>query len=185
MPSRARPKGREPPSVELLRLGHRAGRDPRLTTHLALVARAFGAPRMYLHPPDPAISERLESVARRWGGTFEVLGVEDWKRTVREFDGLVVHLTMYGLPIDRVAARLARSHRLLVVVGGAKVPPALYQLAGVNVAVGNQPQSEVGAAAVFLDRVRGGVHASDFAGAEQTIVPRARGKVVRTNRPRR
>ncbi|MCI4344332.1 MAG: tRNA (cytidine(56)-2'-O)-methyltransferase [Thermoplasmata archaeon] len=184
MPSRARPKGRGVPSVELLRLGHRAGRDPRLTTHLALVARAFGARRMYLHPPDPAIAERLAAVARRWGGTFEVVGVEDWRRTVREFDGLVVHLTMYGLSLERVAPRLARASHLLVVVGGAKVPPALYGLAGVNVAVGHQPHSEVGAAAVFLDRVRGGVPASEFVGAECTIVPRARGKSVRTARSR-
>jgi tRNA (cytidine56-2'-O)-methyltransferase len=141
---------------------------------------------MYLHPPDPAIAERLAAVARRWGGAFEVVGVDDWRRTVREFDGLVVHLTMYGLPIEKVAARLARRARLLVVVGGAKVPPALYQLAGANVSVGNQPHSEVGATAVFLDRVRGGVRAEDFGGAERTIVPRAHGKSVRTaRRPRR
>ena len=137
---------------------------------------------MYLHPPDPQIAERLSAVGRRWGGEFEVVGVDDWRRTLREFDGLVVHLTMYGLPIERVAPRLARAARLLVVVGGAKVPPALYELAGVNVAVGNQPHSEVGAAAVFLDRVRGGVRPTDFAGAERTIVPRARGKLVRSAR---
>ena len=29
--------------VTILRLGYRRGRDPRITTHLALVARALGA----------------------------------------------------------------------------------------------------------------------------------------------
>ena len=29
--------------LEVLRLGYRRGRDPRITTHLALVARAMGA----------------------------------------------------------------------------------------------------------------------------------------------
>ena len=29
--------------IEVLRLGHRKGRDPRITTHLALVSRAMGA----------------------------------------------------------------------------------------------------------------------------------------------
>ena len=29
--------------VTILRLGYRLGRDPRITTHLALVARALGA----------------------------------------------------------------------------------------------------------------------------------------------
>ena len=30
-------------AIEVLRLGHRVGRDPRITTHLALVSRAMGA----------------------------------------------------------------------------------------------------------------------------------------------
>ena len=34
--------------VDVLRLGHRKGRDPRITTHLALVGRAFGAHRFLL-----------------------------------------------------------------------------------------------------------------------------------------
>ena len=29
--------------LDILRLGYRRGRDPRITTHLALVARAMGA----------------------------------------------------------------------------------------------------------------------------------------------
>ena len=34
--------------IEVLRLGHRMGRDPRITTHLALVSRAMGAKKFVL-----------------------------------------------------------------------------------------------------------------------------------------
>lgn len=166
------------PAVSVLRLGHRAGRDPRLTTHVALVARALGAQRLYLEPPDDALAGRVAQVARTWGGAFEVVGVRDWKRLVRQFDGCVAHLTMYGQPLERVAPRIRRAGAVLAVVGGAKVPPDLYRLATVNVAVGHQPQSEVGALALFLDRVVGPPPRASWAGATHRIVPRARGKRV-------
>ena len=34
--------------IEVLRLGHRVGRDPRITTHLALVSRAMGVKKFTL-----------------------------------------------------------------------------------------------------------------------------------------
>ena len=33
--------------IEVLRLGHRISRDKRISTHVALVARAFGASKIY------------------------------------------------------------------------------------------------------------------------------------------
>ncbi|MGD0718093.1 MAG: tRNA (cytidine(56)-2'-O)-methyltransferase [Thermoplasmata archaeon] len=172
------PRRRTRPEVSVLRIGHRAGRDPRLTTHVALTARALGASRMYLHPPDPELAARLGRVAERWGGSFTVNGVEQWRPFVRDWDGAVVHLTMYGIPIDRAAARIRRHRRVLLVVGGAKVPPQLYRLAQYNVAVGNQPHSEVAAVAIVLDRLLGGPPPRSFRGATQRIVPSARGKKV-------
>ncbi|MCK7488956.1 MAG: hypothetical protein MZU79_00960 [Anaerotruncus sp.] len=41
----------------------------------------------------------------------------------------------------------------MIVVGAEKVPPEIYQLADWNVAVGNQPHSEVAALAITLDRI--------------------------------
>jgi tRNA (cytidine56-2'-O)-methyltransferase len=146
-PRRPRSTG---PAISVLRLGHRAGRDPRLTTHVALTARAFGAERLYLHPPDPALAERVAAVGRTWGGGFEILGAPDWRSVVRSFDGGVVHLTMYGEPMAKRLPLLRRQHRLLVVVGGAKVPSEAYERATWNVAVGHQPHSEVAALAVLL-----------------------------------
>jgi len=166
------------PRVELLRVGHRPGRDPRLTTHLALVARAFGARRMHLHPPDPRVSDSLAGVRERWGGSFEVVPAPNWRTVVRDAPGAVVHLTMYGQPLARLLPRLAEERDLLLVVGGAKVPAALYREATHNVSVGSQPHSEVAAVAVILERLLGLPGTRPFAGARQRIVPQARGKRV-------
>jgi len=176
--SRSPSPRRRPPEVSVLRVGHRPGRDPRLTTHLALAARAFGAQRMYLHPADLGLAERISAVGRRWGTGFEVVSVDDWKSVVRSFPGAVVHLTMYGLPLERCLPRLARQKRLLLVVGGAKVPPELYRLATFNVAVGHQPHSEVAAVAVTLERLLGIPPPVRAGGAPHRIVPSARGKRV-------
>jgi tRNA (cytidine56-2'-O)-methyltransferase len=174
---RARPR-RNAPAVEVLRIGHRAGRDPRLSTHLALAARALGAERMHLEPPDPDLARRLAAVGRRWGGTFEVVGTQDWKGTVRDFPGTVVHLTMYGEPLRRVLPALRRRRQILAVVGGAKVPAELYRLADRNVAVGHQPHSEVAALAILLSELRGVPGPGAWPGALSHIVPMRRGKRV-------
>jgi tRNA (cytidine56-2'-O)-methyltransferase len=170
------------PRVSVLRVGHRAGRDPRLTTHLALAARALGAERMYLHPPDPDLEARIAEVVAEWGGRFEVVGVSDWKRVVREAPGPVLHLTMYGLPLDRVLRRHADASDLLLVVGGAKVPSSLYRLADANVAVGHQPHSEVAALAVVLSRLLGVPGPTPPPGARRAILPSASGKRYRSSR---
>ncbi|MGA7924254.1 MAG: tRNA (cytidine(56)-2'-O)-methyltransferase [Thermoplasmata archaeon] len=166
------------PDVAVLRIGHRPGRDPRLTTHVALAARAFGAGALYVHPPDPGLSERLEAVARRWGGSFRVMGVTDWRSFVRHWKGAVVHLTMYGEALPAVIPRLRRRHRILLVVGGAKVPPSLYSIADVNVAIGHQPHSEVAAVAIMLERLFGWPGGEPWDGARQVIRPSPRGKDV-------
>jgi tRNA (cytidine56-2'-O)-methyltransferase len=178
-----RPARRSPSlDIDVLRLGHRAGRDPRLTTHVALAARALGARRLFLEPPDPALSERLRAVGARWGGAFAVEGVRDWRRLVREYPGVVVHLTMYGRPLAEVRRRLPRTGPLLLVVGGAKVPSEMYARATLNVAVGHQPHSEVAALAVVLAELLGVPGPGPWPGATHAIVPRARGKAVRSVR---
>ncbi|MGP8159452.1 MAG: tRNA (cytidine(56)-2'-O)-methyltransferase [Thermoplasmata archaeon] len=176
---------RPPPEVSVLRVGHRPGRDPRLTTHVALAARAFGARRMYLHPRDDALAERIAAVTDRWGGDFAVVPVDDWKSLLRTFPGTVVHLTMYGLPLEKNLPRLARLRRILLVVGGAKVPPELYRRAKYNVAVGHQPHSEVAAVAVTLERLLGLPLPARPGAAPQRIVPSARGKRIVGGRRRR
>ncbi|MCI4348892.1 MAG: tRNA (cytidine(56)-2'-O)-methyltransferase [Thermoplasmata archaeon] len=176
--SRPRPRNSPGPSVDVLRIGHRPGRDPRLTTHLALAARAFGAERLLLHPPDPELARRIDAVRARWGGNFQVEGCPDWKKAIRAFEGPVVHLTMYGLPLSSVRRSLRKARRLLVVAGGAKVPRELYAIATYNVAIEPQPHSEVAALAVFLDRLLGPPGRHRWKGAQQRIRPSSRGKRI-------
>lgn len=164
--------------VEVLRIGHRPGRDPRLTTHLALAARAMGAARLHLQPGDPAITEHLEDVRRRFGGEFRVEPLKEWRSFLKSWPGTSLHLTMYGEDLDEALPRVTLKEPVLVVVGGAKVPPELYRMATHNVAVTHQPHSEVAALALTLDRLIGTPHGPPPPGARLEILPSARGKRV-------
>ena len=46
--------------VEVLRIGQRVVRDDRVTTHVALVARAFGASKIYMNEVDPEIENTIK-----------------------------------------------------------------------------------------------------------------------------
>ena len=41
--------------IEVLRIGQRVVRDDRVTTHVALVARSFGAQKIYMDEVNPEI----------------------------------------------------------------------------------------------------------------------------------
>lgn len=144
------------PRVAVLRIGHREQRDARVTTHVALAARAFGAERMFLSRKDPSVIESIRRVVSRWGGDFAVEDGVEWKKVIsawRSEGGAVVHLTMYGEPLPEAIGRIRGHDRILVVVGAEKVPGELYALADYNVSVTSQPHSEISSLAVFLDRL--------------------------------
>ena len=140
--------------LDVLRLGYRKGRDPRITTHLALVARAMGADGFLLAgDEDKEMFENLESVSERFGGSLEtshVKGMSHLKKHVQD-GGVAVHLTMYGEPFRKAIPKIRRDRPVVIVVGGAKVPGDDYKICQHNVAVGNQPHSEVAALALFMD----------------------------------
>jgi len=166
--------------VRVLRLGHRPERDQRVTTHVGLTARALGARGMYLAGRDAGIVAGIRDVVSRWGGDFFVEDGVPWKKCIREWKasgGVVVHLTMYGEPVQERVADIRENDRILVVVGAEKVPGEIYLLADYNIAVTNQPHSEVAGLAVFLDRLfEGRELAWEFAGARIRVVPSPRGK---------
>jgi tRNA (cytidine56-2'-O)-methyltransferase len=142
--------------VCVLRLGHRPLRDARITTHVALAARAFGAEGMYLAARDPGVVESIVDVVHRWGGDFFIQDSVAWRSCIRnwkEEGGCVVHLTMYGQPFTEVITDLRQQAEILVVVGAEKVPGELYGLADYNLSVTTQPHSEVSGLAVFLDHL--------------------------------
>ena len=167
--------------VVILRLGHRPERDKRITTHVGLVARAFGAEEMLLTGRDSRVEESLVDVTKRWGGDFRLKADVSWKgETVRwkESGGKVVHLTMYGRNLPDVIDEIRSCDSILVAVGAEKVPAEMYDLADWNVAVGNQPHSEVAALAILLDRLFEGKELRrEFEGGLK-IVPSPFGKKV-------
>ncbi len=163
-----------------MRLGHREKRDKRISTHVALTARAFGAKGIYFTVYDEKVFESVSDIVKRWGGTFFIEYIENWKRFLRKFDGIKVHLTMYGIPLTQKMDEIKRAEKILVIVGAEKVPPEVYELSDYNISIGNQPHSEVAALAVFLDRVLDGkVFDLKFEDAEIEVIPSERGKIVR------
>ena len=172
--------------VAVLRIGHRLVRDDRVTTHSALVARAFGADRIYMTGIDQSVSDTVASVSKRWGGEFKVEIIQDWKAFARAWKkegGKVAHLTMYGINIDDAIGKLHKENRLLVIIGAEKVPREAYDIADYNIAIGNQPHSEIAALAIFLDRVFMGKQLKkEPAGGRLRIVPVERGKRVQENK---
>jgi tRNA (cytidine56-2'-O)-methyltransferase len=169
-------------AVVVCRLSHRPGRDDRVTTHVGLTARALGADRVVLPDNASGPAETVEGVTDRFGGPFEVELNASPARLVREWRGPVAHLTMYGLPVQDVESDLraaAAEAPLLVVVGGEKVPFEVYEHADYNVAVTNQPHSEIAGLAVLLDRLFEGAELDrKWTDAERVVVPQATGKKV-------
>ena len=165
--------------VTVLRLGHRIVRDQRISTHVGLTARALGARKIvFAGEEDKGLLETISSISRRFGGGFEAEYTRTPLKLLRHWDGISVHLTMYGIEaadaIPRVHESISESgdNRLLVIVGGAKVPGEVFDLATFNVSVGNQPHSEVAALAIFLDRLFDGRSRLHFyEDAEIQVIP--------------
>ena len=166
--------------IYVLRLGHRIERDKRLSTHCGLAARALGAEKLiYTGQRDLGLEESINSVTRQWGGPFQIEHAENPVRVIKEWKGKSVHLTMYGLPLKKKIREIRKARNLLVIVGGEKVPPEVYQECDWNIQVGGQPHSEVAALAVFLHECfRGKELEKKFRKAERVIVPQERGKKV-------
>jgi len=171
------------PAVAVLRLGHRPGRDERTTAHVGLTARALGADRVVLAGEAASRRDTIEDITDRFGGPFRVETTDEPMAVLEAWEGTVVHLTMYGLPVQEamadVRAAFEDGTELLVVVGAGKVPFEVYERADWNLAVTNQPHSEIAALAVFLDRLFEGRELDrDWEDAERAVVPRETGKQV-------
>ena len=164
--------------ITVLRLGHRKERDKRITTHVGLVARAFGADEFILSgEEDSQVLESLEKVCKRWGGKMKLRYEKNWRKVIREFKGTKVHLTMYGIDYKQMKNKIKGD--LLVIVGAEKVPHEVYDLVDYNVAVGNQPHSEVAALGLFLNEINPDAVYRKFEDAEIEIEPSNKGKHVK------
>jgi len=167
--------------LEVVRIGQRLVRDDRVTTHVALVARAFGCTKIFMTEVNPEIKDTVEKINKTWGGDFVVEFIDNWisivKKKKEEYK--IVHLTMYGESIDDVDEQLRKEKNLLIVVGAEKVPREIYELADYNISIGNQPHSEISALAITLDRIQKGKQfKNNFSGAKRKIIPTKKGKNV-------
>ncbi|MCD6563575.1 MAG: tRNA (cytidine(56)-2'-O)-methyltransferase [Thermoproteales archaeon] len=172
--------------IVVLRLGHRLQRDKRVSTHVGLVARAFGANKIvFAGIVEESVYETLKKVCEDWGDDFGVETVTNplsFMRQCKRNGFRIVHLTMYGenIQLSNVLDRIIKENAdILIVIGAEKVPAEVYKIADYNVAIGNQPHSEIAALAVFLDRLfRGEELAKEFINARYRIVPSKRYKNV-------
>ena len=172
--------------IEVVRIGQRVVRDDRVTTHVALVARSFGANKIYMNEVNSEIEKTISDINKTWGGNFQIEIISEWKQIIKERKNAgvkIVHLTMYGQNINNVEMKIRNEDKILIVVGAEKVPREIYELADYNVAVGNQPHSEISALSVLLDRIQQGKQfESGFENSERVIIPQKHGKNVVTNK---
>ena len=169
--------------IQILRIGHRPERDKRITTHVALTARAFGASGIFIDTKDPAIEENIENVNRNFGGNFFVKSGVEPKEIASQNGFLKIHLTMYGLPLKDTIEKIKGSHkktndRILIIVGAEKVPFWAYETSDYNVSVTSQPISEVSALAILMDRLNEGKELEFSLKGMRRIIPMERGKKV-------
>lgn len=167
--------------LKVLRLGHRQVRDKRITTHVALAARALGADEFILSgEEDQKILKSIRDVSDRFGGSFTSKYEGEYREVIKNFPGKVIHLTMYGENVKDKIGEIKDSEDVLVVLGGKKVPREVYEMSDYNISVTNQPHSEVSSLAIFLDRYHEGRELDfDFEGGEIEVVPSESGKDVR------
>lgn len=151
--------------ISVLRLGYRVGRDPRINTHLGLVARALGADEFLVSgDKNNKMFDTINQVTKTFGGKFITKHLESPMNWIRKYKsdgnrgekGIVIHLTMYGEDYREISKKIPKNKPLVIIVGGAKVPASIYRMADYNVSVGNQPHSEVAALALILDKLQEG-----------------------------
>ncbi len=164
--------------ITVLRIGHRISRDKRITTHVALVARAFGADKIIIDAKDKKIEDTIFSICNRFGGFFKIESGVDIKKIIRDWNGIIVHLTMYGEEFGKSIKKIDKSKDLLIIVGAEKVRPLIYEKADFNVSIGNQPHSEVSALAIFLDSYTRGLWQKKKFDGKIEILPTDKGKRV-------
>jgi tRNA (cytidine56-2'-O)-methyltransferase len=174
--------------IEVVRIGQRLVRDDRVTTHVALVSRAFGAKRIYMTEVNPEIKDTVEKINKTWGSNFEIVFIDKWKPILKKKKDekfKIIHLSMYGENINNVEEDLRKEEDLVIVVGAEKVPREIYELADYNVGVGSQPHSEISALAILLDRIQKGKQFEmEFPGAKRKIIPTKNGKNVQVKETR-
>ncbi len=169
--------------IIILRLNHRIARDPRLSTHVALTARAFLADKIYYSgQKDSNLELSIKKVNEKFGSDFTIEYLQDPIKFLNENKNkfTIVHLTVYGLNVQDKINELRKKKNLIIIVGGEKVQPEYYKLADYNIAVTKQPISEVSALAIFLHLLNQGKELSnEFKNAKVKFLENEHGKILK------
>jgi len=166
-------------------MGHRLPRDERISTHCGLVARSFGADGIvFSGQEDQGLLDSIKRITYKWGGHFEVKYEKNWKKTVNEFKTksyCVVLLTMYGINLPDIIDKIKKKDNLLIIVGSEKIPGEVYDLCDFQIAIGNQPHSEISSLALFLDWYQEGKELKKEFSGKIKIIPQIKGKKTEEN----
>lgn len=170
--------------IIILRLGHRIPRDERISTHVGLVSRAFGADELYYTgQKDNGFEDSIRKMSYEWGGNFKIEYIKNGLKFSKEFKEKgfsIIHLTMYGKNITENIKKIRKEKNLLIIVGGAQVEGEYFQISDYNIAIGNQPHSEISALGIFLhEYFKGKELFKNFYG-KKYIVPSERSKIIKT-----
>lgn len=167
--------------IFIYRYGHRPARDKRITTHVALTARAFGAEGILIDSPDKTIEEGVKKVTSNFGGQFSIetgISLERFLSKGNKF----IHLTMYGVPLseneERIRKLVEEHDPVYIFVGAEKVPGVVYSKSSINISVTNQPISEVSALALLMDRIFQGKELAEKRIGSTRVIPNERGKTI-------
>ncbi|MCC7553336.1 MAG: tRNA (cytidine(56)-2'-O)-methyltransferase [Methanobacteriaceae archaeon] len=175
-------------NVNVLRLDHRIGRDTRITTHVCLTSRAFGASKIYLSgQEDTKLMDNVIDIVNRWGGDFQVEYIKNFMELIlkwREDGGKIVHLTMYGSQANEKINEIKKSLKdILIIVGGPKVPTEVFENADWNISITNQPHSEVSSLGVFQHLLMDGKEFDlEFENPLFEVIPDNQGKNVNVHK---
>ena len=89
---------------------------------------------------------------------------------------------MYGKNIPDIESELRsilNNQDIVIIIGSEKIPPELINLSDINVAISNQPHSEVAALAILLDRLFQGKQLDlKFTNSKLNIIPQEKGKFI-------
>ena len=108
-------------NVNVLRLDHRLKRDTRITTHVCLTARAFGASKIYLAGErDNKLMENVRYTASRFGGNFEIeyaegymVVINKWKVPGKVYKAADWNVSVTTQPHSEVSSLAVFQHLLM------------------------------------------------------------------------
>ena len=171
--------------IIVLRLNHRIERDKRLTTHVALTARAFLVDKLYYSgQKDSNLELSINKVNEKFGSNFTINYLENSIKFINKNKNkfAIVHLSVYGLNVKNKIKEIKNKKNLMIIVGGEKVEPIYYKLSDYNISVTSQPISEVSALAVFLHLLNNEKELeNNFKNSKLKIIGVERGKKVIKN----